>query len=103
MKKILLYVAIIFFAGYSFAQTIEDFSGTLFTTDNTGSIVWPQESLSDFVGSTIVTFVNGVKVSNPLTIIDGSNNMAIQGQSAALFHVCCGQFRAIPDIDDPGS
>ena len=84
MKKILLFVSAIFFAGYSFAQSASDWDNPSFpVTDNTGTVVFPAGSLSDFVGGSLMAFAGGVPVSEPSEVVaDGSGGVAPIGTDA---------------------
>jgi len=83
MKKILLFVSAIFFAGYSFAQTSDDWNFIPPTTDGNHSIVFNPGSLSDFVGGQLMAFNDTVPLTEASTIQDdGSGGLAVIGNDS---------------------
>ncbi len=68
MKKISLFIMSIFAVGVTLAQTVDDFSFLPMTSDNTGSIVFPDGTLSDFVGGQVMAFVDGTPVSSAVIV-----------------------------------
>ena len=83
MKKISLFILSIFAIGISLAQSVDDFSAEMPTTDNNMSVVFPAGTLSDYVGGAVQAYVDGSPVSAASVIAaDGSGGVAVIGSDA---------------------
>ena len=80
MKKISLFILSIFAIGISLAQSVDDFSAQMPTTDNNMSVVFTAGTLNDYVGGFVQAYVAGVPVSTSSVIAtDGSGGVAVIG------------------------
>ena len=92
MKKISLFIMSIFAVGVTLAQSVDDFSAVIPTTDNNMSVVFPAGTLNDFAGGNLQAYVNGVPVSSALPdslgdiasliTVEGSGGVAVIGTDA---------------------
>ena len=78
--KTFLYILLLSFGFTATAQTIDDFSTTMPTTDNNMSPVFPAGTLSDYFGGILQVYVDGLPVSASSEIqADGSASSAAIG------------------------
>ena len=84
MKKISLFILSVFAVGVTLAQTVSDFDFVPVITDNNMTVVFPEGTLSDFVGGYLMAFkADGTPVSASSEIAqDGSGGIAPVGTDA---------------------
>ena len=59
----------IFAVGVTLAQSVDDFSAQMPTTDNNMSVVFPAGTLTDYVGGIVQAYVDGTPVSASSEIV----------------------------------
>jgi hypothetical protein len=80
MNKISLFIISIFALGITHAQSVDDFSVQMPTTDNNMSVVFPAGTLTDYVGGLVQAYVAGTPASTSSEIAaDGSGGVAVIG------------------------
>jgi len=82
MKK-LLYILLTYFSFSATAQTIEDWDFLPPITDNNETVMFAADTLSDYVGGVLQSFINGIPVSgvssSSYIAIDGSVGVSVIG------------------------
>ena len=115
MKKISLFIMSLFTVGVTLAQSTDDFSAIMPTTDNNMSVVFPSGTLDSFVGAVVQAYVAGVPVSTSSEIApDGSGGVAVigtdnlcgcdladGGETIEFAILMDGQIIVITDVDPP--
>ena len=115
MKKISLFIMSIFAVGVTLAQSVDDFSAEMPTTDNNMSVVFPGGTLDSYVGGVVQAYIAGVPVSTSSEVApDGSGGVAVigtdnlcgcdladGGETIEFAILMDGQIIVITDVDPP--